>query len=295
MSESTISAFPFLRLPREIRDQIYRLLLSARLTFTGDCKCINYSTVTPLIKFAPAILRANKQALDEASQILYCENDFVVLKVATRQYVCLDNFPTFVGLSEHQTPQPSLKITIKDLEIAPVSSINPLTQRTFIFTLASFQYFAGLLWLGAKMCDFYYSMGFALSIPTNAPSRRVSLINNTIRSLDQIQGFGELIFYGVVDAETLGHLTECMTLGQHLQDLCFGMEQSLNHGKYWFKQKKFILASRYWSQLKAFWVYRCCLLLRLRRTLHRTRFFSQRFHGSNPNNHAKNGSGKAKD
>jgi hypothetical protein len=80
-NDSKMSPFPFLRLPREIRDCIYRHLLSSRLTFTHAA--YKYGDYRWPVRFAPAILRANKQISEEASRVLYTENDFVVLKVAT--------------------------------------------------------------------------------------------------------------------------------------------------------------------------------------------------------------------
>jgi hypothetical protein len=269
MTEATIPPFPFLRLPREIRDCIYRHLLAARLAYTDDYQRRDDSWP---VRFAPAILRANKQISREAAQILYKENDWVVLKVNTQEYSCLDDFPSFVGLFEHQIPQPTLKITIKELEA------EPLAQRTFIFTLEGIPYFIEQLWEKAKMCDFFYSMIFELSLFNKTPSRHNFLNNQIVRSFDQIQGFAVLIFHGDIDTNVVSHLSVCMTLGQHLKDVCTKMAELFCHGESCFKRTDYTLARRYWDRLTLFHVYRYHLLLWTRRTpSRRTRYSIQNF------------------
>jgi hypothetical protein len=180
MLDITVPPFPFLRLPREIRDCIYRHLLSARLTYTNDYPSGDHDWP---FKFAPAILQANKQVSSEASQVLYGENDFVVLRVATHteKYSSLDGFAHFVPApSPNQMPQPVLEITITEQEVGP------LALRTFIFTLGEFPYFIKHLWNKAQICDFYNSMIFELFLFNKAPSRHTLLNNQIVRSLDQI-------------------------------------------------------------------------------------------------------------
>jgi hypothetical protein len=261
MTDSTISPFPFLRLPREIRDRIYQHLLSARLTYTDDYQRRDYSWP---FKLAPAILRANKQISGEAAQILYNENDWVVLKFTThaQKYRFLDGFPNFVGLYEDQIPQPVLEITMKEL------AVESLPQRTFIFTLEAFPYLIEQLWNKATIFNFYESMIFEIFLFNKAPSRHTFLNNQIVRSFDQIQGFTVLIFHGDIDTDVVRHVTGCMTLGQDLQAVCAKMADLFSRGENSFIRKDFTLASRYWDQLSSFWTYHQChyLFLRTRHT-----------------------------
>ncbi|MCJ1407501.1 hypothetical protein MMC19_001572 [Ptychographa xylographoides] len=74
--------FPFLQLPGELRNEIYRMLLHARYTLVS---------LQPLQRFGmhPAILRVSRQLYEEAKGILYHENKFVAFhlqKTAAVQY-----------------------------------------------------------------------------------------------------------------------------------------------------------------------------------------------------------------
>jgi hypothetical protein len=262
MIESTMLPFPFLKLPQEIRDCIYRHLLSTRPAITHDDGSRDYSWP---IKFNPAILRANKKVYEEASRVLYIENDFVVLRVThTLEDFWLRDFPHFASLLYKQIPRPILEITIEEPSDSELSqTLRRLNQRTFIFTLEGFPYFIEKLLRGGPEYDFYYSMRFALSLSNTAPSRHKFLNNRIMRSLDQVQGFSQLDFSGDVDAEVVQYLDECMTLGQHLQVVCFRMRGLCSYGQNCFKGKEYTRAMRYWAQLTAFWMYRFIFLRRL--------------------------------
>jgi hypothetical protein len=181
----------------------------------------------------------------------------VVLRVAinTQKFSSLDGFPNFWGLSDGRIPQPVMEITIKELEV------EPLTRRTFIFTLEAFPSFIEQLWNQAMVCNFYNSMMFELLLFNKAPSRRTLLNNQIVKFFDQIQGFRVLIFLGDIETKVARHLTECMTLGQHLQDMCAKMSDLFSRGEDCFKRKDYTLASRYWEQLHSFWIYRYHLFL----------------------------------
>jgi hypothetical protein len=258
-SESPPSAFPFLRLPLEIRNCIYRVLLSRRLTSAHAYRYGNYRWP---VKFAPAILRANKQVFEEASRVLYTENDFIVLRVAThthnpaRRFTLLDQFPSFTGLSENQIPLPVMQIAITELKSDPFDTQNPITQRTFIFTPEGLPDFIHLLWCLSLMCNFYSSLKLSLTLFNNVQSRHEFLNNHVVRSLDQLQGFGELTISGDVDGEVIRHLIECMVLGQQLEDVRSRIAEYFSLGELCFKKEDYKLARYYWVRLRSFWAYR---------------------------------------
>ena len=63
---------PILRLPRELRDEIYReLLLAAKVR----------DEVTEKVYLKPAIIRVNKQIHEESSRVLYKENAWVLIRM----------------------------------------------------------------------------------------------------------------------------------------------------------------------------------------------------------------------
>jgi hypothetical protein len=259
--ERTISTFPFLRLPLEIRVYIYRHLLSTRPTSTQAYKDGDYSWP---FKFAPAILQANKQVFGEASRVLYTENDFVVLQIATHIYSAIysatqtpsliDKFPNFPGLSEKQIPHPLLSLAITDLNSEPSASQTLVNKRKFIFTLEALPYVIQLLWSMSMFSDMS-SIGFTALLFNKVHSRHAYLNNHVVRSLDQLQGFADYKFLGDIDSDVARHLAECMDLGPQLQDVCLRMAGFLSLGEHYFKKRNYALAKRYWTRLRGFWVY----------------------------------------
>jgi hypothetical protein len=260
-SEIPLSAFPFLRLPAEIRIYIYQKLLS---TWTTSTRASDGEDHGWPVKFSPAILRANKQVFAEASQVLYTKNDFVVLTVTTHRegysprtaYAILDDFPNLAGLSEKQILRPALKIAITELDTSPEWIQLPVKKRTFIFTVEGFPDFVHLLWEMSTLGAFCTSMAFKLTLDNKVQSRNAFLNNHVVRSLDQLQGFAQFAISGDVDDEVVQHVTEYMTLGPQLQDVLFRIVGLYSHGERYFKKNDYTLAKRYWDRLRSLWAYR---------------------------------------
>jgi hypothetical protein len=91
----------FLRLPLEIRDKIYRVLLTTPY-------CIQLSSTKTSLKFCLStdILLANKQISTEATRVLWKENDFIILKLNGLN-LSLKDVPVFKLLSEDSVEMPS--------------------------------------------------------------------------------------------------------------------------------------------------------------------------------------------
>src|SRR5712664_1176146 len=73
-SSKTETAFPFMRLPAELRLQVYRHLLRSKYELFMK-RCPYHSTSSDL---HPSILRTCHQVHDEAVQVLYEENVFCI-------------------------------------------------------------------------------------------------------------------------------------------------------------------------------------------------------------------------
>jgi len=99
--------FGFLRLPGELRNKVYRHLLSAAYTSKGLSN-ICYD-------FEPAILRVNRQIYKEARSILYEDNIWIVVKANWKAYDFNDmlksnGFPVLTLRGVGYIEKPSLKI-----------------------------------------------------------------------------------------------------------------------------------------------------------------------------------------
>jgi hypothetical protein len=236
-SDSPTSAFPFLKLPPEIRVYIYQELLPTRLTSIHGYE--DRANEWPL-KVAPAILCVNKQVFAEASQVLYAENNFIVLKVTeqgdrdTWQHGDRDGFPNLAGLSEKQIPNPFMRIEITELNRypdRPRRRLVPVNERTYIFTVEGLPYLIELLQRMSTIYNFYSSVGLTVSLFNKVPARHDFLNNHILRSFDQLQGFAQFLISGDVDADVVRHLTECMTLGPQLQDVLSRIAKLFTHGE----------------------------------------------------------------
>lgn len=74
------SPLPFLRLPREIRDQIYALALEAEKPIRIEPRELQYLSLEDDCRkpATPSLLYLNKQVCQEAAEILYSKNEFIV-------------------------------------------------------------------------------------------------------------------------------------------------------------------------------------------------------------------------
>jgi hypothetical protein len=96
----------FLGIPFEIREKIYRMLLT-----TAKCTTLEPTTLTLRFHLQPAILRINKQTSDEATTILYQKNHFVVLDVTGVQ-LDLGGIPQLSLLSQDKIMDPVLRVGV---------------------------------------------------------------------------------------------------------------------------------------------------------------------------------------
>jgi hypothetical protein len=120
---SSVGACHFWKLPLELREDIYRLLLTTPYCTRIDSSLSTLLTAidgsgsyihsTPSIKydFHTALLTVNKQMKEEATEVLLRDNDFVILKV---RGVCLRRrqIPAIRFLKEEKINNPVLKVEI---------------------------------------------------------------------------------------------------------------------------------------------------------------------------------------
>lgn len=86
-TEEKMESCHFLRLPRELRDKIYKYLVSIKHTRTPTDPEDGIRSATSRYDWNidPTILRVNKQINAEAKEIMGLDNDFVVVQCATKR------------------------------------------------------------------------------------------------------------------------------------------------------------------------------------------------------------------
>jgi hypothetical protein len=101
-----VCSLGFSKLPLEIREQIYRMLLT-----TPYCTHINSTGQRLKFNIHTAILRINKRISAESTRVLQDENHFIILKI-NGPYLYLQDIPVFELLSEDRVANPLLRVKI---------------------------------------------------------------------------------------------------------------------------------------------------------------------------------------
>jgi hypothetical protein len=110
-----------LRIPLELRDPIYRMLLTTPYDTHLGSKGVSLT-----FHLHPAISLVNKQISAEAARVLYHENNFVVF-TATGVNLLLDRVPQFSRLHITQIPRPVLRTEITVVDDSRVVAGDPQT------------------------------------------------------------------------------------------------------------------------------------------------------------------------
>jgi hypothetical protein len=99
----------FLRIPLEIRDEIYKMLLT-----TPYCTTLGPNEI---LEFQPSMntLRANKKISAEATRVFLEQNDFVILKVVGLTRLPLEDVPAFRFLAEAKITHPILRVKVESV------------------------------------------------------------------------------------------------------------------------------------------------------------------------------------
>ncbi|MCJ1247336.1 hypothetical protein MMC30_004550 [Trapelia coarctata] len=199
-SAPTSSAF--MQLPRELRDEIYRHLLTTPFTF--------YFPVQEY-RMSPAILTANKQISTEAKEILYKENNFVVVELVqsnAREWSTIAKIPHFKRLPTNPTKLvPALKITISDhLSLGP----SPRTQKVSLLTgPEGIEPLVKRFWrigvrngLGGGNLDSVplQRKSLTLELTSRIPSKLHELQERLLNLFNHVQGFCNVTISGTEDA-----------------------------------------------------------------------------------------------
>jgi hypothetical protein len=111
------SSFPFLRLPLELGENIYRKLLTTRYAFV-EPKLSDDSNYPGRYNLSPSILLANNQIYLEAKRVLYMKNDFAIFRIygsTIERSAWIKYVPVFKRLSEEKIPNPKLRIIIEPI------------------------------------------------------------------------------------------------------------------------------------------------------------------------------------
>ncbi|MCJ1247337.1 hypothetical protein MMC30_004551 [Trapelia coarctata] len=244
----------FMGLPREVRDLVYRNLLTTSAAF---------DTRTEKFQMHPAILGVNKQTLEEAGKILQNENNFVVLELngdSENWKNCLSEFqdiPRFKKfLISRSSIQPTLLITLKDRQAT--SRRPPLPWKVSIITgPEGIQPLVECFWRIALGFEYgvhrraLNSFFVTLTLHSRVGSRLDELQNLLLKPFRNVQGLGSITLNGT-DLAFSGYLLRRINQGPIPSEAKQVFEESAATGEREYNNGNYRQAHRHWETLYLF-------------------------------------------
>jgi hypothetical protein len=212
----------FLRLPLEVRDMIYRMLL-----ITPYCTEVAQNGWSLKFHLWPAILLINKQISAEALRILYHENDFVIFTVALFR-LCVEHVPSFRRLNEEQVINPVLQATVETAVDMPENYYwGPRLMVTLITTIDDLQPITSALWnlergrspRRAMVNPHHGDLTLKLHFNAKSPALYEFLSNLVLKPWERINGFRGLALTSDIKEPMRKHLEKYILEGPFLDEL----------------------------------------------------------------------------
>lgn len=182
----------FMTLPGELRNIIYRMLMTNRYAYRED-----------LLKYGPlhiAILRCNRQVHREAMQILHGENIWIIAKVDARHW------PSGLGVMRHLSRKgtdaiqyPALRI---DLSMPLAENAPPQEHITLLMAETSIPIFIQHLWrisYDENTEQDFRTMSLSLSLCETPFHAKSKLQSRCLEPFGRIHGLQNLSIRGQVD------------------------------------------------------------------------------------------------
>jgi hypothetical protein len=254
-----------MKLPFELRDLIYRMLLT-----TPYCTSAHPTSRKTYLKFnlQTEILLVNRQISAEAMRILYRRNDFVIFKI-TGFNLDLDLVPRFRFPSGHRIPSPILRI---DLKIADGLHLRtPFAyQGTLLTTIEGLQPIINAIWrLKYSQNPPFYTLRYPYSSPKihhadlsltldfnlNIETRYQTLSDRVLKPWDKVSGLKELVLKGDIKKPMRDHLEKYIFEGPFPCEVAASLTEYHSRAEQSFEQKYYNACRWWWAILEEYWNY----------------------------------------
>jgi hypothetical protein len=252
----------FLRLPQEIRDYIYEMLVTTAWTYDYIDGETAYCMYRPIFDQCPAILLVNKRISAEARRIFYTKNEFIVFKLLGRRgqtlkdYISDVHLPYFNILYNRDLVDPVLTVTIRSLcrekddhmedkeftLITTTEAIHNIIEQFWTYIMEGEPFFDQTLYIN-------------LHFRNKNPSTRLYLAEHILRPWDQVQGFKKVSLTGDIDEALARHLEDHMIMGPHPNDIDRNLELYQRLAEDHQKRKLYRHAAWFWAHLYFYWEY----------------------------------------
>jgi hypothetical protein len=185
----------FFKLPLELRELIYRMLLTTEYY-------PHFASTWPKFHLHPGILLVNRQASAEAMRILYQGNDFIILKVTGVNLLLKSPYiPQFKRLSEKKVTSPVLRIKIAVAGRGPREGNDQQTVittleglKSIICTMLDLENFSGSHLNAGRV--YHRDVSLTLDCNIKAKARCKVLSDLILKPWDEINGLKELVLTG---------------------------------------------------------------------------------------------------
>jgi hypothetical protein len=249
----------FLTIPLEIRDDIYRMLVT-----TSYCTQITATGTTFEFNLSLDIRLVNKKISGEATRVLLEDNNFITLKVSGLS-LQLDNIPTLRMLVGRKVPDPILSIVIDNaVERIPREDTATITLLTTseglptIITALWKLYKAGtndnMPYSSYGSFYPYYPKDLSISLTFKAPAgRRKALGSLVLQPWDLLYGVGKLSLEGDIGDSMSLHLRKRMLEGPFHQEVAPTLQKYHSLGLESLARKDYNCAQRWWTCFADYW------------------------------------------
>jgi hypothetical protein len=239
-----------LRLPLELRDTIYGMLLTTPY-------CTELSPTGSFMKFHlhTAILLANKQISAETTRVLYRENDFIILEtIGTGLW--LQAVPQFKLPAANKITSPVLRAKIALEDVGPLELG---TSRNFITTPDGLEAIFESLWIrGLPNRRLIRRRDLCITLNFNLKStlRYEVLSERVLKPWAKIRPVKELALIGDFKEPMRDHLQKCILEGLFPDDVAtFLMDYNSLA-----EREDYDAAHLWWCRLNSYWTYVSSLL-----------------------------------
>lgn len=266
----------FLTIPLEIREAIYRLLLT-----TPYCTHLNPTGKSLEFRFSTNIILANKQVSVEAKRVFLEENDFIILYVSGLDILIRD-IPVFNFIDQCKGLKPMLQVHVEYVGRWPQRPMQGVS--TFITTPDGLQPIISVLWelrrsnpefdidcpchnpgnnIGC-ICDnpdiYPSNLKISMKFKVKSLARCEALRNSALRPWDRLHGVRQLILVGDIGDSMHRHLKTFMLKGPFPTELVLNLREYHAKGQTEMIQRNYraarwslTLFDRYWKHLGLLW------------------------------------------
>jgi hypothetical protein len=253
----SVSASGFAKIPLEIRDDIYKMLLT-----TLYCADVDSTGQRLEFDLHTEIIYVNKAISAEGLRVFYEENRFVAIKVSGFN-LYLGDVPSFRRLSEHKIENYLLQVGVSVAEEKQLFQF-PIRVVTRITTIHGLQSFIGTIWNlekigggGPHVIGNIYNedLKFHFKFNLKVTARYEVLSDLVLKPWERVNGVKEVEWLGDIPMPMVRRLERHMLYGPSPRGLIETLEQSRLLSECNYRRQDYNDAPWRWKVFFEYWYY----------------------------------------